>query len=73
MNPAAFFSIIFVDTTLYTPDPAKLITIDYSWYGSNGYTIQGEWVDLNFTLTVIDEDLVTYKDVLVPLKAFVSY
>ena len=71
MNPAAFFSVIFVDTSLY--QPADPITIEYTWYGQNGYTITGEWVDLYFNLTLDDTKSGETTELQVPVNAFVSY
>ena len=65
MDPAAFFSIIFVDTTLITP--TNPITMNYTFYGQNGYNFTGEWKDLTLNFTV-DDELVSIN-----MTAFVSY
>ena len=70
MNPAAFFSVIFVQTKSYQPE--EPITLEYSWYGNFGYKITGEWVDLYVNFTMTNNDDVS-KDFSVPIKAFVSY
>jgi hypothetical protein len=66
MDPASYFSIIFVDTNLSNP-PTETITLNYTWYGQNDFTIEGVWLDVNLALTVEDTD---YS---VPLTVFVSY
>ena len=71
LNPAAFFSIIFVDTSLY--QPANPVTIDYSWYGQNNFTIKGEWVDLWYNFTLADTIDGQEQTVNVTLTTFVSY
>ena len=47
MNPSAFFSVIFVESTITTPE--NPVTLNYTWYGQNNFTITGEWLDLNLT------------------------
>lgn len=67
MDPSAFFSIIFVDTTLIEISPENERTMNYTFYGQNGYNITGEWKDLTFNMT-IDEQCVSLN-----LTTFVSY
>jgi hypothetical protein len=47
LNPSAFFSVIFLDSELVNIEDE--ITLDYSFYGNNDYTIKGQWVELNIT------------------------
>ena len=69
LNPAAFFSVIFLDTTLIElSDP---ITLNYTWYGENDFQINGTWVNLNFTLDYFAEDG-TLLNSSMSLKTFVS-
>ena len=69
LNPAAFFSVIFLDTTLIElSDP---ITLNYTWYGENDFQINGTWVNLNFTLDYFAEDG-TLLNSSISLKTFVS-
>ena len=70
MNPAAFFSVIFVQTKSYQPE--NPITLEYSWYGNFGYNITGEWVDIYVNFTITNEENES-KDLSVPITAFVSY
>ena len=65
LDPASYFSIIFVDTSLSVP--TETITLNYTWYGQNDFTIEGVWVDVNVVLTIEE---VEYE---VPLTVFVSY
>lgn len=48
--PQAFFSVLFVGSSVY--EPADPITLNYTWYGENGYTIQGEWKELTISLSL---------------------
>ena len=66
VDPSAIFSIIFVDTTLNTIE--NPITVDYSFYGENDYTIQGEWQEVSCTIQFDNEEPVTFT-----LTVFVSY
>ena len=45
MDPSAYFSIIFVDTSLYEADlkTEDMVTLNYTFYGQNGFEVQGYW------------------------------
>lgn len=67
MDPAATFSVIFVDITLHKIE--NPITLNYTWYGFNQTYIQGEWVDVS-----VNVNLDGYEDpVQLDLTVFVSY
>lgn len=65
VDPSAFFSIIFVDTTLSTPTDPR--TLNYTFFGQNDYTLVGEWKDLTFTFMLEEESIS------LPLTTFVCY
>lgn len=67
MDPGAIFSIIFVDTTLVTIPEADQVTCNYTFYGQNGYTFIGQWLDLHYSFT-IEGEVVEFD-----LTTFVSY
>ena len=49
-----------------------MITLNYSWYGNNGYTIQGVWVKVKMQFYV-DDVLVPESPNALDLTVFVSY
>jgi hypothetical protein len=50
LSPASYFSIIFVDSNLSMP--TETITLNYTWYGQNDFTIKGVWVNVDMSLTI---------------------
>ena len=52
MDPCAFFSIIFVDTTLITIPEEDKRTLNYTFYGQNGFNVTGQWQELTFNFTL---------------------
>ena len=64
-DPSAYFSIIFVDTSLTTIE--NPVTLNYTFFGQNDYTLDGEWKELTFKFNFEGVDIE------LPLTTFVCY
>ena len=68
--PQAFFSVLFVDSSVYKPE--NPVTLNYTWFGANNYTVEGEWRELNVGMYITDNNG-KLTEVQMELEFFVSY